>query len=198
MSDASLRAALPVGSMGKRASGWWGMLTIVMTEAALFSYLLFSYFYFAVQYGRGFLPDELPKFKLSLPNTIILVASSFALAWGERAIRRGERRKLLMGLGLAILLGALFVVVQVFEWRAKPFTYASSSYGSLFFIITGFHMAHVLVGLVMLVLLFIWSVMGLFDRRRNAPITIGGFYWHFVDVVWLCVFFSLYVTPYLG
>src|SRR4051794_38888848 len=198
MSNVTLRSALPVGSIGKHASGWWGILTIVMTEAALFSYLLFSYFYFAVQYEHGFLPDELPKFRLSLPNTIILILSSVVLWWGERAIKRGERTKLLVRLGVAFLLGAIFVAVQLMEWREKPFTYSSSSYGSLFFIITGFHMAHVVAGLIMLFFLFVWSAMGYFDRARNAPVTIGAFYWHFVDVVWICVFFSLYVTPHLG
>jgi heme/copper-type cytochrome/quinol oxidase subunit 3 len=200
MAEAGLRETrpLPVGSIGRHASGWWGMITVVMTEGALFAYLLFSYYYFAVQYGREFLPDDLPKFRLSLPNTIILLASSVAVWWGERAARRGERGRLLLGLAGGFLLGAAFMVIQVLEWRDKPFTMNSSSYGSLYFTITGFHMMHVLAGLIVLLALFAWSALGYFDRVRNAPVTIGALYWHFVDAVWLTLFFTFYITPHLG
>jgi len=189
---------LPVGSIKRLASGWWGMITFIMTEAALFCYLLFSYFYFAVQYGREWLPPELPKFHLSLPNTIILLASSVAVWWGEKGAKRGQNGRLVAGLAIGFVLGVVFVVVQIFEWGEKPFTMASSAYGSLFFTITGFHMAHVIGGLLILGTLTVWSLLRYFDRERNAPVSIGAIYWHFVDVVWLVVFFSLYITPYLG
>ena len=201
MTDLSLEdRRLLVGSVGQLSTGWWAMLFIIITEAAIFAFLQFSYYYIAVQQTLGTWPppNGTPELTLSLPNTIILILSSVVLWWGERAIKRGERTKHLVGLGVAFLLGAIFVAVQLLEWRDKPFTYASSSYGSLFFIITGFHMAHVIAGLIMLFFLFVWSAMGYFDSRRNAPVTIGAFYWHFVDVVWICVFFSLYVTPHLG
>jgi cytochrome c oxidase subunit 3 len=200
MSDATLRetAPLPVGSIGRHASGWWGVLTVIMTEGALFAYLLFSYYYFAVQYGREFLPDRLPGFRLSLPNTIILLASSVAVWWGERAGRRGERGKLLVGLAGGFVLGAVFMAIQYLEWRDKPFAINSSSYGSLYFTITGFHMMHVLAGLIVLAALLVWTALGYFDRVRNAPVTIGAVYWHFVDAVWLTLFFTFYITPHLG
>lgn len=199
MAEAAIQSdPLPVGSVGHKVSGWWGMLTVIMTEGALFAYLLFSYYYFAVQYGRDFLPDELPKFRLSLPNTIILIVSSFVVWWGERGAKRGANGQLVLGLLGGFVLGTIFVVIQGFEWRDKAFTLASSSYGSLYFTITGFHMAHVLVGLVMLGILLVWSLLRYFDAERNAPVSIGAIYWHFVDVVWLTVFFTLYITPYLG
>lgn len=193
-----LKKPLPTGSIGKKANGWWGMITLVATEASLFAYLLFSYFYFAVQYGRVWLPDKLPEFKLSLPNTIILLLSSAVVFWAERQARQGARWKLSAGLAVTFVLGAVFVGIQLMEWRNKTFTPSSSSYGSLYFTITGFHMAHVLAGLIVLLFLLIWSLLGYFDDRRNAPVTIGALYWHFVDAVWLVVFFSLYVTPHLG
>ncbi len=84
------------------------------------------------------------------------------------------------------------------EWHNKPFSLSSSTYSSLYFTITGFHMAHVAVGLLMLGALLLWSALGMFDRWRHAPISIGAIYWHFVDAVWIAVFLTFYATPYLG
>jgi len=192
------RELLPVGSIGHKAFGWWGMVTVIMTEGSLFGYLLFSYYYFAVQYGREWLPDKLPEFRLSAPNTILLILSSGAVWWGERGIRRGARGQLALGLAVSLILGAVFVGIQLLEWHEKPFTLASSSYGSLYFTITGFHMAHVIVGEIVLAFVFIWTLLNYFDAERHAAVSIGGVYWHFVDVVWLAVFFTFYVTPRLG
>jgi heme/copper-type cytochrome/quinol oxidase subunit 3 len=189
---------MAVGSIERRASGWWGMLTLILTEAFLFAYLLFSYYYFAVQYGRPWLPAELPAFRLSGPNTLILLASSVAIWFGERGARQNARRRLVLGLAVGLVLGAIFVGIQILEWMDKPFGLSSHSYGSLYFTVTGFHMAHVVVGLVVLGLLLIWSMLGYFDRARMASVSIGGVYWHFVDAVWLTVFFTFYVTPHLS
>ena len=196
--DRLVLGELLVGSADRRASGWWGMLTLILTEAFLFAYLLFSYYYFAVQYGRSWLPAELPSFRLSAPNTVILLLSSVAVWSGERGIRQGSRVRLLLGLLVGLVLGAAFVGIQLIEWSHKPFTLASDPYGSLYFTITGFHMAHVAVGLVVLAVLLVWSGLGYFDRERLAPIPIGAIYWHFVDAVWLTVFFTFYITPYLS
>ena len=75
---------------------------------------------------------------------------------------------------------------------------ASNTYGSLYFTITGFHMAHVAAGLLMLAALFVWTLLGTFDRWRSTPVSVGVIYWHFVDAIWLAVFLTFYVTPYLG
>jgi heme/copper-type cytochrome/quinol oxidase subunit 3 len=174
------------------------VVTLILAEASLFIYLLFSYYYMALQVGHGFLPDKPPSIALSLPNTIILLASSVAVWWGDRGIRRGKRGQLVAGLAIAFVLGAVFVAIQLIEWHEQTFTMRSSQYGSLFFTITGFHMAHVVVGLLVLLTLLVWSMLGYFEGRRSAPILIGGAYWHFVDAVWLAVFFTFYITPYLG
>jgi heme/copper-type cytochrome/quinol oxidase subunit 3 len=192
------RRDLPIGSVGSQAAGWWGIIAGIITEAALFGYLLFSYYYFAVQPRPAAFPPELPSLRLSLPNTIILLLSSVAAWWGERGARRGSRGQQTVGLGLAFLLGVVFVGIQLLEWDNKTFSLTSSVYGSLFFTITGFHMAHVILGLIILLPLTIWSGLGYFGPRRSAPISIGAIYWHFVDAVWLTVFFTFYVTPYLG
>ncbi|MBN9590531.1 MAG: heme-copper oxidase subunit III [Alphaproteobacteria bacterium 64-11] len=192
--------ALPVGAMDTRASGWWAMIFTVFTEAALFAYLLFSYYYLAAQpHLPGSFPEGgPPSLTLALPNTIILILSSVAVAWAQLGIERGSRGRLVLGLGIGALLGLIFLVVQGFEWADKPFPLSSTPYSSLYFVVTGFHMAHVVVGVLMLLALTWWSALGYFNSRRFAPIHIGALYWHFVDVVWLLVFFTFYLTPHLG
>ena len=189
---------LAVGSVGHRASGWWGMLMLVATEASLFAYLLFSYYYFALESGRGFLPAELPSFRLSGPATVILVLSSVAVWFGERNAHKANRWRAVAGLLVGTVLGAIFVGIQVLEWMEKPFGIDSDPYGSLYFTITGFHMAHVVGGLLMLAPVTLWTGIGYFDRRRLVPVTVAALYWHFVDVVWLTIFFTFYVMPRLG
>ncbi|MDB5396888.1 MAG: putative cytochrome c oxidase subunit [Rhodospirillales bacterium] len=191
------RPRVPVGSIRRRGVGWWGVMMLITTEASLFVYLLFSFYYFALQTPGEFLPRHPPSLSLSLPNTAILLLSSFAVWWGDVGVRRGRQRQLVVGLAIALLLGIAFVTIQLFEWRQQSFTLRSSEYGSLFFTITGFHMAHVVAGLLILVSLLVWSALGYFAGRRSAPILIGGVYWHFVDAVWLVVFFTFYLTPYL-
>ena len=196
----TLQARLPVGAMDTRASGWWAMIFTVFTEASLFAYLLFSYYYLAVQpHPPGTFPQGgAPSLALALPNTAILLASSVAVGWAQWGIERGSRPRLVCGLGLGALLGLIFLAVQYFEWAEKPYGLASSPYASLYFTITGFHMAHVAVGVAMLLALTWWSGKGYFNSRRFAHIHIGALYWHFVDAVWLLIFFTFYLTPLLG
>jgi heme/copper-type cytochrome/quinol oxidase subunit 3 len=196
----SIQSALPVGAIDTRASGWWAMIFVVFTEASLFAYLLFSYFYLAVQpHEPGTFPaGGTPDLTLALPNTVILLLSSVAVGWAQFNIERNDKRRLCLGLGVGAVLGMIFLVIQYFEWAAKPFTLASNTYSSLYFTVTGFHMAHVVVGVIMLWALFAWSAMGYFNRVRYAHIHIGALYWHFVDAVWLAVFFTFYITPLLG
>ena len=206
MAEASLKAgeediairALPVGSAGHKSSGWFGMMTLIVTEASLFLYLLFSYFYVAIWSAGRFLPAQLPKFSLSGPDTAILLTSSVVVWWGERGARKGNRPQLAIGLAGGVVLGGIFVGVQLLEWAGKPYRFNTSAYSSLYFTITGFHLAHVIVGMLVLLTLLAWSLLGYFDSQRHAPVAIGAVYWHFVDAVWLAVFFTIYVTPYLG
>lgn len=199
MADVSIeRRPLPVGIIGSHSGGWWGMVGLILTEAALFVYLLFSYYYFAIQPHAAAWPPEMPGLKLSGPNTVILLLSSAAVWWGERGTRQGRRSSQLGGLGIGLLLGIIFIIVQAFEWQSKSFSLTSGPYGSLFFTVTGFHMAHVMLGVLILAAVLLWSALGYFGPVRSAPVTIGAMYWHFVDAVWLAVFFTFYITPYLG
>lgn len=189
--------ALPVGSFYRLGLGWSGVLCLIATEGALFGYLIFSYCYIAVQMPGSWSPEPHPSVKLALPNTIILLLSSVAVWWGERGVRSGARGQHRGGLALGIVLGIIFLIVQAFEWKTKTFTLTSGLYGSLYFTITGFHMAHVAIGVLALAAVLIWSERGYFDHRRNAPVLISSLYWHFVDAVWLVLFTMFYIAPYL-
>jgi cytochrome c oxidase subunit III len=192
--------SLPVGSIGSSPPGYIGMICLILTEASVFVYLEFSYYYFAVEphAGGAFPSGGPPSMQLSLPNTLILLLSSVAVWWGEKGIRQGSVRQLNWGLGVGIVLGLIFIMVQAKEWANKSFTLASNLYGSNFFTTVGFHLAHVSAGVLILIALFIWSLRGYFDGVRNAYISIGALYWHFVDAVWLTVFFTFYLSPRLG
>ncbi|MEO6835461.1 MAG: cytochrome c oxidase subunit 3 [Candidatus Tumulicola sp.] len=189
---------LPVGSKGRLSSGWWGMITLIVTEASLFAYLIFSYFYVASQHGGPWPPGGPPKFDLAIPGTIVLILGSVTMWWGEKGIRAGRRRQLLFGLGASVLLGLGFVVLEGIEWSHKGFTPMTNAYGSLYFTVTGFHLVHVLIGVLMLVMLFVWTLLGYFGVRRHSTVAIGVMYWHFVTAVWIAVFMTFYVSPYLA
>jgi heme/copper-type cytochrome/quinol oxidase subunit 3 len=193
--------ALPVGTaIGDRlrlSNGWWGMLALILTEASLFGYLLFAYFYLQSQTPAAWPPSGAPALTVPLINTAILLGSS-ALVWlGERAVRRGRPRAGCAWLCAAIVAGAVFAGVQLHEWQGQSFRLASHVYGSLYFTITGFHLLHVLVGLAVLAVLALWCLLGYQDSRRHTALSIGALYWHFVDAVWVAVFSALYLSPYL-
>lgn len=193
-----LDKALPVGGDGKRSSGWWGICALIVTEGSLFGYLLFSYFYLASQTEQHWPPEGLPRLGLAGVNTAILLASSVMVWASERCIRTrrfGHSRWLIAS---AIVLGVGFVVIQLKEWSTKAYNLTSNLYGSLYFTITGFHMFHVIIGLIILSLLLLWNLLGYFNDGRYVAVKIGGLYWHFVDVVWLFVFTIIYLTPYLN
>lgn len=140
-------------------------------------------------------PEGIPKIGVGALSTGVLVLSSVFTWFSERTLKKNKRWWAFAWLLVAIVLGTLFVGVQLKEWHNHPYGLTAHLYGSLYFTITGFHLAHVLVGLVILILLAIWIALGYFDEARNAPMRIGGLYWHFVDVVWLFIFTALYVTP---
>lgn len=204
MSDATLAKGtsmpdrpLPVGGVGRIGVGWWGLLCVIATEGALFGYLLFDYCYYAVQLDKAWLPERLPSFGLALPNTVIALLSSLAAWWGERGITRGARWQFMACFALAFLLGFAFVLIEALDWGMKPFSMRSGIYGSLYFTITGLHVAHLVAGLIALLMVLIWGALGYFDRWRNTPVLIAAAYWHFVNLVWLVFFVVFYVTPRL-
>ena len=198
MSEAAHSAVLPVGGAGTVSTAWWGMVCLIATEAILFVYLIFSYAYLGSQQNGPWPPSGPPSLTLAGSNTVILIGSSLVLGWGLRMFKRSHNsRNLTLVLLATIVLGSVFVTIQGFEWAAKPFVLSTNAYSSIFFILTGVHMAHVAVGLLMLVALLAWTVMGRFDQGHHEHLALGALYWHFVDVVWLAVFTTAYLVPHL-
>ena len=183
---------------GARSTGFWGMVLLIATEASLFAYLLFSYFYLGSTATGPWPPEGPPSLRLVLPNTLVLLLSSGTMYWAESGIRRGVGTRLRAGLVATFVLGAIFLAVQGLEYSKKQITPTTHAYGSLFFTITGFHGAHVAVGLLMIAVVALRAFLGHFDARRHEAVTNVSWYWHFVDLVWLAVFTSLYLSPRLG
>lgn len=187
---------LPVGSVGERSGGWWGMLTLIATEASLFAYLIFSYLYLASQTTQHWPPEGLPKLGTGSAGTAVLITSSVFVWLAQRRVMRQHLRAAVIYLVISLVLGVAFAGMQLHEWAGHPYGPSTHLYGSLYFTMTGFHLLHVVVGLFVLLLLLIWTASGYFDERRCAAFKIGALYWHFVDVVWLFIFTTIYLTPY--
>ena len=181
-----------------RSTGFWGMMLLIATEASLFAYLLFSYFYLGSMASGPWPPEGPPSLRLVLPNTMVLLLSSGTMYWAESGIRRGQPGRLRIGLLITFALGVIFLVIQGIEYSHKSITPTTHAYGSLFFTITGFHGAHVAAGLVMIAVVALRAVLGHFAVGRHEAVTNVSWYWHFVDLVWLSVFTCLYLVPHLG
>ena len=196
MSDTTSGEVLPVGGRGVVSTAWWGVMCLIATEGILFVYLIFSYAYLGSQQPGPWPPSGPPSLRLATANTVILLGSSVLLAWGLRKFRRRRaRRQLALALAGTIVLGAVFVTIQGFEWADKPFVFSTNAYSSAFVLLTGVHMAHVAVGLLMLLALLVWTLLGRFDQGHHEHLSLGALYWHFVDVVWLVVFTTAYLVP---
>ncbi|MBA1276221.1 MULTISPECIES: cytochrome c oxidase subunit 3 [Pseudomonadaceae] len=134
---------------------------------------------------------------LPLINTILLVTSSFTLTWAHHALRKGNRKHLKLGLGLTVLLGVAFLILQIEEYvhayTELGLTLGSGIYGATFFMLTGFHGAHVTMGAIILTVMLVRSFRGHFTPEQHFGFEAAAWYWHFVDVVWLGLFVFVYV-----
>lgn len=198
MSEArTLDRTLPVYGQGQIGTAWWGMICLMATEAILFAYLIFSYAYLGSQHVGPWPGSGPPSLKLALPATVLLVGSSFVLEWGKNAARRGQLAAGQVAMGITLLMGAGFAGLEIKEWIDKPFGLAADSYSSIYFLLTGTHLAHVLLGLLALAVLLIWSLLGKLHQGHEQHRALATLYWHFVDAVWLFVFATVYLSPRL-
>lgn len=193
-----LQRPLPIRGSRWESTAWWGMAFLILTEGSLFAYLFFSYFYLASQSTGTWLPNGPPDLTNASIGTVLLLSSSGLAWWGERRIAMGNTRGLSIGLGATIVVGIIFIAIQGREWATRPFGLSSSPYSSLYFVITGFHGAHVIVGLLMLSALLFWNLTGRFAQGWHLEVSVGIVYWHFVDLVWLAVYATLYLSPRLS
>lgn len=199
--------AQPVGVSGEaphvesRGLGWWGMVFFIASESLLFANLLAGYLYLRVRAGT-WPPPGGPQLDRPVPfgnnyliliNTIILLSSSIPMIFAGRATRRGNMRNvpwLILG---SIVLGAIFISLQGVEYATNGFGPSDGILGSTFYTITGFHGAHVMVGLIFLSINFFRALRGQFSKEKHFALQAGEMYWHFVDVVWIFVFSLVYL-----
>ncbi len=174
-----------------RPLGWYGMVFFIASEAVFFANLIASYLYLRVRAGSNWPQVEVDQ-KLALVNTLILVSSSVTLHFGARAIARGNKAGLSRWLLPTIILGAIFISIQLFEYHANGFGPSSNIFGSDFYTLTGFHGAHVTVGILFLAVCWVRSLRGDFTADKHFALTAAEMYWHFVDVVWIILVSLLY------
>jgi cytochrome c oxidase subunit III len=136
-------------------------------------------------------------FHLPLMNTLVLLLSGTTVTWAHHALQHGDMKSAKLGLFLTILLGLGFTALQVLEYSHAGFSYDGTLYGSAFFMATGFHGAHVVIGTIFLIVCLIRMYAGNLTPKKHLGFEFAAWYWHFVDVVWLFLFAFVYVTPYL-
>ena len=132
-------------------------------------------------------------FSLPLLNTLILLCSGTTITWAHHALIHGDREGLKKGLWLTIILGLLFSGIQAYEYAHAPFAFKGLNYTSAFYMATGFHGFHVLIGTIFLIVCLVRTYKGHFTPRQHFGFEAAAWYWHFVDVVWLFLFIAIYV-----
>jgi cytochrome c oxidase subunit 3 len=130
---------------------------------------------------------------LPLLNTLILLTSGTTVTWAHHALLENDRQSVKWGLLLTVLLGALFTCVQAYEYSHAAFAFSGNMYGAAFFMATGFHGAHVLIGTIFLIVCLVRVMNGHFTPTQHLGFEFAAWYWHFVDVVWLFLFACIYV-----
>jgi cytochrome c oxidase subunit III len=185
----------PVAHQSSRVSASvLGMLLFIASEIMLFGSFFTAYFFVRVVNGD---PWPMPPFHLPVfvagVNTVILVSSSFTIHWALQSIKRGNRAGLQAGLVLTVALGLTFLLTQVREYSRVGFSPQDGAFGSVFFGLTGLHGAHVFVGLTLLTFATIRAFRGHFSPEAHWGVEIPGIYWHFVDVMWIVVYTTIYI-----
>ena len=127
-------------------------------------------------------------------NTLILLTSGTTATWAHHALQHGDRKGLKQGLLLTVILGLLFTCLQAYEYSHAAFGFSGNIYGATFFMATGFHGFHVVIGTIFLAVCLGRAMSGHFTEKQHFGFEAAAWYWHFVDVVWLFLFVSIYVV----
>jgi cytochrome c oxidase subunit III len=186
----------------------YGMIMFIASEVMFFVAWFWAYFDAsiysneAIQYSRveklgGTWPpqgiDVFNPWHLPLLNTMILLTSGTTVTWAHHALLNNDREGLKMGLWATVILGALFTAVQAYEYGHAAFGFSGHIYGATFFMATGFHGFHVLIGTIFLLVCLIRAYKGHFTPKQHLGFEFAAWYWHFVDVVWLFLFAAIYL-----
>jgi cytochrome c oxidase subunit 3 len=183
-------------SFGLRA----GMVLFIVSEVMFFAAFFWAYFHSALLYNpvieNSWPPpgiELIDAWGLPFINTVILVTSSFVLMWAHKQLKANNRKPFLIGLGITILMGATFLVLQILEYGHATFAFTDGIYPSVFYMTTGFHGFHVFVGVCTLAVMFFRGLSGQLTPDKHIGFQAADWYWHFVDVVWLFLFVFFYV-----
>jgi cytochrome c oxidase subunit 3 len=172
-----------------------GMLLFIGSEIMLFGSFFTAYFFVRVVNNPPHWPPEgfhLPVYVAGI-NTAILVTSSFTMHWALTSVKRGNHAGLRAGLVLTFLMGFTFLATQITEYARIGFQPGDNAFTTIFFCLTGLHGAHVFVGLSILLFMTIRAFRGHFTAEHHHGVEIGGIYWHFVDVMWIIVYATVYL-----
>jgi cytochrome c oxidase subunit III len=182
----------------------YGMILFIASEVMFFVGWFWAFFDFSLfpstltdvvggQWPPKSLEAVLDAFDLPLLNTLILLCSGTTVTWAHHALIHGDRDGLKKGLWATIILGMLFTSLQAFEYAHAPFAFGKNTYGSAFYMATGFHGFHVVIGTIFLIVCLKRTYNGDFTPRQHFGFEAAAWYWHFVDVVWLFLFVWIYV-----
>jgi cytochrome c oxidase subunit 3 len=171
-----------------------GMLLFIISEVMVFGAFFTAYFFIRIVQG-----EDWPAPEMHLPvaiagvNTAILLSSSITMHWAQTSIKHGNRHGLRAGIVATFLLGLTFLTIQINEYVHVGFAPHEHAQGSIFYGLTGLHGAHVFVGLCLLLTVVVRSFRGHFSSAEHRGVEVPGIYWHFVDVMWIIVYTTIYV-----
>ena len=170
-----------------------GIVLFLGSELMFFASLFGTYFTLRASNGPSWVPAEIKVNAYRTIFTSILVASSGTMQMAVRSAKRRNVPAMRRWIWLSLAMGGAFLGGQAHEWAELPFRVSSDSYGSTFYAMTGFHGLHVLAGLIVMLVIVGRAAAGAYDRGEHASVEVGGYYWHFVDVVWIGLFTTLFI-----
>ncbi|HEV3228546.1 MAG TPA: cytochrome c oxidase subunit 3 [Solirubrobacteraceae bacterium] len=173
-----------------------GMLLFIVSEIMVFGAFFTAYFFIRVVRGDHWFPmangDKLPVAVAGI-NAAILFSSSLTMHWAQTSIKHGNRFGLRAGILSTLLLGSTFLFVQINEYANIGFSPQDHAQGTIFYGLTGLHGAHVFIGLTLLAMVTVRSFRGHYSPEEHRGVEVPGIYWHFVDVMWLFVYTTVYI-----
>nr|YP_009045447.1 cytochrome c oxidase subunit III [Bhagadatta austenia]AHA03798.1 cytochrome c oxidase subunit III [Bhagadatta austenia] len=177
----------------------WGMILFIVSEVFFFVSFFWAFFHSSlspnIEIGSLWPPMNITPFnpfQIPLLNTIILITSGITVTWAHHSLMENNYTQAYQGLISTVLLGIYFTILQAYEYIEAPFTIADSIYGATFFMATGFHGLHVIIGTIFLLTCFIRHFNNHFSNSHHFGFEAAAWYWHFVDVVWLFLYISIY------
>jgi cytochrome c oxidase subunit III len=171
-----------------------GMLLFIVSEVMVFGAFFTAYFFIRIAQGNPWpaVGTHLPV-EVAGVNTAILMSSSLTLHWAEQAIKRNNRFAFKAGILITFLLGCTFLFIQINEYANIGFAPQDAAQQTIFYSLTGLHGAHVFIGLMLLLFVTIRAFRGHYSPESHRGVEVPGIYWHFVDIMWIVVYTTVYI-----